>query len=155
MHSIPILQTEEDCSRGTSIHRVNPIGSCKIQLTDLTSATRGSIRDCALSQQTHQKGCRHWLIHPLKSPSPLPLPAPRSISYPHPVYAAEKTEDTRSSTSHHSSVSHPALFSPKILPNICGKPVCLGTHKARSCTVRSLSWQGNRWQIHCSKHLSW
>lgn len=90
-------------------------------------SNQGSIHDCALSQQTHQKGCRHWLIHPLKSPSPLPLPAPRIISYPHPVYVVEKTEDTQSSTSHHSSVSHPAHFSPNIFPNICGKPVWLGT----------------------------
>lgn len=120
------------------------------------TATRWSIHDYALSQQTHQKGCRHS-DSITKSPSPLPLSASCIISYPHLVYVLEKTEDTGRSTSHQFCVSSCMLFTqdtPCYL-DICGNPVWPGTFYARYCTMRSLSWQGNLCQIHCSKHLPW
>ena len=63
MHSIPILRTEKVFSRGcwgTSIHRVNPLSTfAKSSWQIWNTAARRSVHDCALSQQTHQKGCRH------------------------------------------------------------------------------------------------
>jgi len=112
-------------------------------------------RLCSKSADTSKRVQTFRLVHHFKPPPPLPPPAPHIASYPRPAYILWKPEDAGRRASHDSSASHPARFSPKVPPSISGNPVWPGTFEARYCTARSLSWQGNWCQIHCSKYLPW